>query len=190
MKNFIKYIKYFKSIFVKNGRNKGYIHMSAKIKGYSNIFLENNSYIKKMVKVVIENGNFILGENSYINDNSSIIIKAGTLSIGKNSFLNDNCNLIVLGDVKIGDDVMVAPMCSIVSGNHKFDNLDVNINKQGFESKNIIIEDNVWIGCNSIILGGVTIKKGSIIGAGSVVVKDIGENEIWAGNPAKFIRNR
>lgn len=52
----------------------------------------------------------------------------------------------------------------------------------------ITVKDGVFIGCKSIILPGVTIGKNSIIGAGSVVTKDVGDNEVWAGNPAKFIK--
>ena len=52
----------------------------------------------------------------------------------------------------------------------------------------ITVKDGVFIGCNSIIMPGVTIGKNSIIGAGSVVTKNVGDNEIWAGNPAKFIK--
>ena len=54
----------------------------------------------------------------------------------------------------------------------------------------IVIEDDVWIGTQSIILKGVTIGKGSIVGAGSLVNRSIPGNEIWAGSPAKFIRHR
>lgn len=55
--------------------------------------------------------------------------------------------------------------------------------------KPVVIKDNVFIGAHSIILKGVTIGKNSIIGAGSVVTKSVPDNQIWAGNPAKFIRN-
>ncbi|EJT6165213.1 hypothetical protein N2W22_001681 [Clostridium perfringens] len=64
------------------------------------------------------------------------------------------------------------------------------MNQQGFSKQNIVIKNNVWIGLNSIILGNVTIEEGAIIGAGSVVTKNVGKNEIWAGNPAKFIKRR
>ena len=85
---------------------------------------------------------------------------------------------------------MIAPSCKIISGNHNFADKYKNINSQGFIKKDINIEDNVWIGCGAIILGGITINRGAIIGAGSVVTKYVGENEIWAGNPAKFIKRR
>ena len=62
------------------------------------------------------------------------------------------------------------------------------ISSQNIRSSPIIIEDDVFIGANSIILKGVSIGQGSIVGAGSVVTKNIPPMEIWAGNPAKFIR--
>lgn len=57
-------------------------------------------------------------------------------------------------------------------------------------SKKTIIENDVWLGARTMVLAGVTIHTGAVIGAGSVVTKDVGPYEIWAGNPARFIRKR
>jgi acetyltransferase-like isoleucine patch superfamily enzyme len=68
--------------------------------------------------------------------------------------------------------------------------LNTAMNEQACSTAPIIIEENVWLGANVIVLKGVNIAKGAVVGAGSVVTKSIGENEIWAGIPAKKIRNR
>ena len=113
----------------------------------------------------------------------SFDIKLGSRSsIGDNSYLQ--------GNIQIGDDVMIAPQVMFIAGNHNFSNLDIPMNRQGDSEKGIIVEDNVWIGARAIILDGVRIRKGTVIGAGSVVTKSTEENMIVAGTPAKIIKKR
>jgi len=73
---------------------------------------------------------------------------------------------------------------------HDFSKNDILIRNQGYKSKEIIIEDDVWIASNVFIGKGIRIGKGAIIGAGAVVVNDVEENTIVAGIPAKKIKNR
>lgn len=110
-------------------------------------------------------------------------IKIGHHSgIGINSLIQEN--------VEIGNYVMMGPNVSIYTKNHKT-SLEKPMIFQGFEeAKKVIIKDDVWIGSNVIILPGVTIESGAIIGAGSVVTKDVLKNTIVAGNPAKVIKER
>lgn len=110
-------------------------------------------------------------------------------TIGDNSGIGVNCKMY--GEIHIGKNVMMGPECVAISRNHKFDRIDIPIIQQGYEDdKPIFIDDDVWIGHRVIILPGVHIKKGAIIGAGSVVTKDVEEYSIVAGNPAKCIRSR
>jgi acetyltransferase-like isoleucine patch superfamily enzyme len=101
--------------------------------------------------------------------------------------------------IYIGDNVMLGPRVYIRAANHNFSNLTKPINDQGHQyatlnylDKNysVVIEDDVWIGANSIILSGAKIGKGAIIGAGSVVTREIPANCIAAGIPARVIRMR
>lgn len=111
------------------------------------------------------------------------------VEIGDNSGIGVNC--VLNGKVIIGKDVMMGPECKFYTTNHEFKNLDKPMNLQGYSSeKQIIIGDDVWIGARVIILPGVKIAKGSIIGAGSVVIKSFGEYSIIGGNPARLIGNR
>jgi maltose O-acetyltransferase len=110
------------------------------------------------------------------------------VEIGNNSGIGDNA---WLGAVKIGDNVMMAPNVTILSRNHVFEDKLIPMSKQGVTEDNpVIISDDVWIGTRAIILPGVTIGKGSIIGAGAVVTKNVPEYTIVAGNPARVIKQR
>lgn len=111
-------------------------------------------------------------------------IKLGDYSgIGLNAFIS--------GPTDIGKYVMMGPNCMIYTRNHEFKKKDVPMLFQGYqESKKVIIEDDVWIGGRVIILPGVKVGKGAIIGAGSVVTKDVDPYSIVAGNPAKKIKER
>lgn len=94
------------------------------------------------------------------------------------------------GGVEIGDDVRIATHTVIVAATHRFQALDVPIREQGVEGRKIVIEDDVWIGANVCILGGVTVGSGAVIGAGSVVTRSVPRGAIAAGNPARVIGTR
>lgn len=104
-------------------------------------------------------------------------------------FIAHNC--VIYPNVKIGKYTMLAPKVSILGGDHHIDNPNAPMIFSGRPKipKTNIGED-VWIGTGAIIKAGVRIGNGSIIGASSVVTKDIPEYSIYAGNPAKFIRMR
>lgn len=106
------------------------------------------------------------------------------LSIGKNSFINFGCSFLDRGQIIIGDNVLIGPNCNIMTINHP---VDPTLRKATI-SKKIVIENNVWLGANVTVTPGVTIGENSIIGAGSVVTKDIPKNVIAAGVPAKVLK--
>jgi len=109
--------------------------------------------------------------------------------LGNNSSIGINAWLTAY--VRIGNDVLMARDVIILTANHRFDDISMPIHAQGTEDyKPVVIEDDVWIGCRAIILPGVTIGKGSIIGAGAVVTKDVPPYSIVGGNPARVIRSR
>lgn len=86
------------------------------------------------------------------------------------------------------------PNVTIMAGNHNFRDVGVyihdNHNKRPDDDMPVMIMDDVWIGCNAVILKGVTINKGAIIGAGAIVTKDVPAYAIVGGNPAKVIKYR
>lgn len=111
------------------------------------------------------------------------------LHLGNNSGIGANSS--VAPYTKIGDNVMIGPEVIMYSRNHCIDRTDIPMCEQGFQDVNpIIIGNDVWLGRRVIILPGVTIGDGAVIGAGSVVSKNIPPFSIAVGNPAKIIKNR
>lgn len=100
--------------------------------------------------------------------------------------INYNCVILDTSPVDIGANAFIAPGVCLACSGHS---IDAKQRAAGIStSQPIVIEDDVWIGANSVICGGVTIGKGSVIGAGSVVNKDIPPGVIAAGSPCKVIR--
>jgi maltose O-acetyltransferase len=107
--------------------------------------------------------------------------------IGEQSFINYDCVILDGNIVRIGNNVMLAPKVQIYTATHPF---DTELRRKEIEmAYPITIEDDVWIGGGAIICPGVTIGKGSSIGAGSVVTKDIPPGVLAVGNPCRVIRN-
>ena len=91
-----------------------------------------------------------------------------------------NCYLGAYQPVTIGDDVQIGAYSYIISANHRFDRRDVTIREQGFTGAAVIIESDVWIGVHVTVLPGLTIGRGAIVGANSVLTKSIPAYQIWA----------
>ena len=113
-----------------------------------------------------------------------VIQNPGGLFIGNNVGINRDVWINAGGRVEIGDDVIIGPKVIIHSANHKFDLLDIPIRLQGWVKAPVVIEEDVWIAGGVIILPGVRIGKGSVIGAGAVVTKDVPPYSIAIGVPA------
>lgn len=112
------------------------------------------------------------------------------LSIGNNVTINRNVFITARDDIYIGNNVLIGQNTIINSGNHEFVNPKILINKQGHSSEKIIIGSDVWIGANCSILKGVKIGNGAVVGAGSVVTKNIEPYTVVGGVPAKKIKHR
>jgi len=117
------------------------------------------------------------------------IALSGQLTIGAKTFIGHQV-LITGGDsvIAIGSNCDIAPRVTIISGSHEISNAGPRAAGQGY-SKPIVIEDGVWVGVGSIILGGVRIGQHSVIGAGSVVVSDIPPRSVAVGSPCRAIRS-
>ena len=114
---------------------------------------------------------------------------AWDLQIGDHSGVG--VNALISASVTIGNDVMMGPECMIFTSNHGMDDLTEPMWRQEFSKpRPVVIEDDVWIGARVIILPGVRVGKGSVIGAGSVVTKDVEPYSIVGGNPARKIGSR
>ncbi|MFV5684914.1 sugar O-acetyltransferase [Flavobacterium sp. GB2R13] len=105
--------------------------------------------------------------------------------IGKNVFINFDCVFLDLGGITIEDNVLIAPKVSLLSEGHPISNED----RHSLIPQPIHIKKNAWIGANATILPGVTIGENAIVAAGAVVSKDVPDNSIVGGVPAKFIKS-
>lgn len=112
------------------------------------------------------------------------------LSLGSDVYIGPDTYLGAYQPITIGANVLIGDHCHLTSGNHRFEKRTVPIRDQGVDGAPIIVEDDVWLGSHVIVLPGVTIGTGAIVGAGSVVTKNVPPYEIWAGAPARFIKSR
>lgn len=155
---------------------------------------DNDGYVSRLLFDVSKHVRAILvkgftgckSENIYINRNAEI---SRYITIGNNSGIGSNS---VIGRYTvIGNDVMMGPECIIYTRNHSFNRTDIPMNRQGMQDfKSVVIGNDVWLGARVTILPGVHIGDGSIIGAGSIVTKDVPRYAIVGGNPARIIKYR
>jgi maltose O-acetyltransferase len=110
------------------------------------------------------------------------------ITIGNNTVINSFVHIWGQGDVEIGNNVMIASHVSITSLTHNY-NCE-NMRLAPIIKKRVIIEDDAWIGSGAIILPGIRIGRGAVIGAGSVVTKNVTPLAIVVGNPARVIKWR
>ncbi|HCY1404313.1 TPA: sugar O-acetyltransferase [Staphylococcus aureus] len=124
-------------------------------------------------------------------DNVSISIPFDTdygwnVKLGKNVYVNTKCYFMDGGQITIGDNVFIGPNCGFYTATHP---LNFHHRNEGFEKAGPInIGSNTWFGGHVAVLPGVTIGEGSVIGAGSVVTKDIPPHSLAVGNPCKVVR--
>ena len=132
-----------------------------------------------------------LGKN-FVAHTGTFVYYPKNLSIGDNVSINGNCIIQALSSLRMGNDVMIASNCNIMTSNHGFKNKHVPMNLQKNETNELIINDDVWIGFGSVINSGarkVEIAKGVIIASNSVVTKSIDiEYSIWGGFLPVFLK--
>jgi acetyltransferase-like isoleucine patch superfamily enzyme len=133
----------------------------------------------------------VLEDGVIINRNCMVQAKSGPIRFGARTSIGSNSVVVSTAGVELGEAVLCAGGVYISAGAYHMEDVDAAIMDQGAFSKGPIrIGDRVWIGTGAIILDGVTIGKGAVIGAGAVVTKDVPENGIAAGVPAKVLRVR
>lgn len=129
---------------------------------------------------------FSIGSDSIIEDYSVVNNGVGEVYIGDRVMVG--ISNVIIGPVKIGNDVILAQHVVLSGLNHSYENLDLPIHSQRVKTATITIEDEVWIGANSIITAGVSIGKHSIVAGGSVVTKNVPSYALVGGNPAKILK--
>ena len=129
---------------------------------------------------------FFLGRHSVIESYCCINNAVGDVVIG--DYTRIGLHNTIIGPVCIGNHVNLAQGITVTALNHNFEDKTKRIDEQGITTKPVIIGDDVWIGANAVILPGVTIGKHCVVAAGAVVTKDVQDNTIVGGVPAKEIK--
>lgn len=137
-------------------------------------------------KDIVPFNSFELGEKSVIESFSTINNMVGAITIGSCSRIG--LGNTIIGPVSIGNNVNLAQNITVSGLNHNYTDPNKIIISQGITTFEIIIEDDVWIGANSVILAGVSIGKHSVIAAGSIIVQNVPAYTVVAGNPGKIIK--
>jgi len=192
------FIKIIKKVAKKNLRRYPYVKIAQNV---------TTSGINLEIRKKVENKMYFeVGENSLVSGNYVVENEKGKISIGKNTFIGRG-DFISIEKIEIGDNVLISWGCTFIDNDAHSLNSEERTNdvinlKRGLDegkigkykdwtkvqSAPIKIENKVWIGFNTIILKGVTVGEGAIVGAGSVVTKDVAPFTVVAGNPAKFIK--
>ena len=163
-----------------------------KIKFRNKIKFSNpNVGIEKSTKIIIDNTNsgITFGNFVYLYRYGNLeAYDNGHICFGNNVSINKGFSIVARKNILIGNDVIIGPNVMIYDHNHSFNSSGKPYRSQGYSSKEILIENNVWIGANVFISSGVKIGKNSVIAAGSIVVKDVDSNSLYAGNPAVFVK--
>jgi len=158
---------------------------------YSQAIINNPSAIK---------ANITIGKNSHIAGNLTVWANAGKIEIGDSTFIGEGSRVFSAKHIRIGDRVQIAHGCNIFDNNiHSLNSVERHkeyvqnvtgglVKLFSLKEKDVVIENDAWLGASVIVLKGVTIGKGAIVGAGSVVTKDIPDHTIAVGNPARVIR--
>ena len=105
-------------------------------------------------------------------------------TFGRDCFVNFGCTFLALGGITIEDDVFIGPHCVLATEYHP----EEPTTRHSLLTKPIVVKRNAWLGANVTVLAGVTIGENAIVAAGSVVTKDVPDNMVVAGSPAKVIR--
>jgi len=191
------------------------IGMKLRSLGYKTVFsyidstvqIEKNIFLTRPYRIGIKRNSFIKsGVNLEVcsDENSIYIGEKVILDLGVSIKAHPGKGNIIIGDftsigpyaclsgreISVGKNCMIASHCGIYANNHIFADTEVPMKHQGRSYKGITIEDDCWLGTGVKILDGVTVGKGSVIGAGSVILKDIPEYSVVVGVPGKIIKSR
>lgn len=149
--------------------------------------LGKGSIIRRRTRLdVFPYNKFVLGNKSIIEEFSTVNNGVGDVLIGHGSIVG--IGNVIIGPATIGSNVMLAQNVVVSGLNHGYEDVTMSPTIQKVKCKHIMISDDVWIGANCVLTAGITIGKHTVIGAGSVVTKDLPGFCVAVGNPARVIK--
>lgn len=151
-----------------------------------------NVVFKKAIEIAVcDTGLLSIGDSSFIHAYVWFLLTKPRpiVHIGSSVYIGRYTVIAAKNSIEIGDYTIIAPRCYFVDHEHGFSNSDIILNQSSI-LKSIKIGQDCYFGTGTVVTGGVTIGDGAVIGANAVVTKDIPANQIWAGNPARYIRDR
>lgn len=188
LRNFV-----YKTIFAKLG-NSVYIQSGAEFINTRYIEIGNGVYIFRDVRIDgggHQNNRIYIGDGVALEKSVTIgALEDTRIYIDERTFIGPHICIAGPGNITIGKNCLIASHTGIFANNHIFDDPTRMIVAQGVTRKGIVIEDDCWLGHRVTVLDGVTIGKGSVIGAGAVVTKDIPPYSVAVGIPARVIKSR
>jgi acetyltransferase-like isoleucine patch superfamily enzyme len=137
-----------------------------------------------------ENRGIVIGAGCYVGRGTVLSCKDGDITLGDGANLSTWCNVSSNSSIVIGKKTLMGPHSNIFATTHNFDDVTVPILDQGWSSVGVTVGDDCWLGSGVSVVDGVTIGSHTVVGSGSVVVKDLPEKVVAVGAPAKVVRER
>ena len=167
-------------------------HPSAVVDVLGHAHIPSTTVLEPLAVIYVgASGRLDLGARGIHYPHSSIRIDQGWMTTGEDVSFGPGCHVYEpRAGLRIGNNCLIGGGSLICGVNHGFERLDIPIREQPTESRPITIGDNVWLGMGTIVLPGVSIGRGAVIGAGSVVTKDIPPQTVAVGTPCAVTRAR
>lgn len=188
---------FFTSLFRKRISSKIFISRGVKIVGKKRLKMGSGCVLEKgcVLECISKNGislkdGVTIGYYTVLKSSGALSSKGVGIAIGNNSAIGAHSFIGGQGGVEIGNDVIIGPGLGIYSANHIFSDKEIKIRLQGESKVGVEIGNNCWLGANVTILDGVSIGEGTVIGANSLITKNIPPYSIVIGNPGKVVKMR
>jgi acetyltransferase-like isoleucine patch superfamily enzyme len=134
--------------------------------------------------------NVRLKEFGWVQVSSHLTQRGSGLQVGDDTYIGRNCVLGAGGGLVIGSNVTLGAYVHLLAEDHEFEDSSRAVGEQGVRRRGIVIEDGSWLGNSVLVVDGVTVGRNAVVGAGSVVTRDIPAAAVAGGNPARVIRQR
>jgi acetyltransferase-like isoleucine patch superfamily enzyme len=152
------------------------------------VYLDSNTYLHACPQGIELGDGTIVMHGAVLHVYNFRGIPHSGIKIGRDSLVGEYSVIRGQGGVTIGERVYTSPFTQIIAVNHVFDDPERPFVDQGITAQGIVIEDDVWLGANTVVTDGVHIGKGAVVAAGAVVTKDVPAHTVVAGVPARPIK--